>query len=314
MDIIRHQLLFGSEGLPLGILASKQQFTELQYLLSPEFRFGLAGFSRRRKRLLLGLFILASTLISLFAGPSAALLLIPTLRSDWPAGGASFWLTGDEDSLWPSTLTASSVGGPDCENPDIERLSDAALNSSGCIWAGYSSIAEAFRQRHFSPEIDLIVDDGVLKRNFVLRTKDEVAETWVLAIHMAVGVLSKNVANAWYDALIGISVSSWHHTLRYRIKNETVGSIESWVPAVRVDCGMTDSLFYNKSEVALEVCSFLLAYSLSRGHGANIGQVPRSPRIWCSPRFGLFDRNEDDQFLKHKCTMVTSSRRRAVER
>ena len=83
MDIIRHQLLFGSEGLPLGILASKQQFTEVQYLLSPELRFGLAGFSRRRKRLLFGLFILASTLISLFAGPSAALLLIPTQRSDW---------------------------------------------------------------------------------------------------------------------------------------------------------------------------------------------------------------------------------------
>ena len=263
MDIIRHQLLFGSEGLPLGILASKQQFTEVQYLLSPELRFGLAGFSRRRKRLLFGLFILTSTLISLFAGPSAALLLIPAQRSDWPAGGASFWLRGDEDSLWPSTLTASSVGGPDCEHPDIGRLSDETLNSSACIWAGYSSIAEAFRQRHFSPEIDLIVDDGVLKRNFVLRTRGEVAETWVLAIHMAVGVLSKNVANAWYDALKGISVSNWHHTLRYRIFNETVGSVESLVPAVRVDCDRIDSLFYNDSRAGLEVCSPFLAYSLS---------------------------------------------------
>lgn len=263
MDIIRHQLLFGSEGLPLGILASKQQFTEVQYLLSPELRVGLAGFSRRRKRLLFGLFILASTLISLFAGPSAALLLIPTQRSDWPAGGASFWLTGDEETLWPSTLTASSVGGSDCENHDVQRLNGGALNSSGCIWAGYASIAEAFRQRHLSSEIDLIVDDGVLKRNFVLHTRGEVAETWVLAIHMAVGVLSKNVANAWYDALKGISTSSWHHTIRYRIFNETVGSVESLVPAVRVDCDRTDPLFYNDSGGGLEVCSSFLAYSLS---------------------------------------------------
>ena len=187
--------------------------------MSPELRFGLAGFARRRKRLLFGLLILSSTLISLLAGPSAALLLIPTQRSDWPAGGASFWLTGDDDSLWPSTLTASSVGGSDCEHPNVERLSTEALNSSGCIWAGYSSLAEAFRQRHFSPGFDLIADDGVLKRDFVIRSKGEVAETWVLAIHMAVGVLSKNVANAWYDALRGISMSSWRYTLRYRVFN-----------------------------------------------------------------------------------------------
>ena len=166
------------------------------------------------------------------------------------------------------------MGGSDCEHPDIKRLSDEALNSSGCIWAGYSSIAEAFRQRHLNPEIDLIVDDGVLKRNFVLRTRGEVAETWVLAIHMAVGVLSKNVANAWYDALKGLSVSSWHHTLRYRIFNETVGSIESLVPAVRVDCDKIDSLFYNDTGLELEVSFPFLAYSLSQRDSANIGQVP----------------------------------------
>ena len=254
MDILRHQLL-GPEGLPLGILASKQQFTEMEYLISPEFRFGLAGFARRPKRLLFGLFILTSSLISLFAGPSAALLLIPTQRSNWPAGGASFWLAGDEDSLWPSRLTASSIGDPDCEHPTMQKLSTGALNSSGCIWAGYSSLAEAFQQRHFSSGIDLIIDDGVLKRDFVIRSKGEVAETWVLAIHVAVGVLSKNVAAAWYAALKGISVSSWHHTLRYRVFNETIGSVQSWLPAVRADCAITDSLFYNSSGFQLEVLS-----------------------------------------------------------
>ena len=197
MDVLRHQLLFGREGLPLGILASKQQLTKLEYLISPEFRFGLAGFADRRIRLLFGLLILTSSLISLFAGPAAALLLISTQRSNWPAGGASFWLAGDEDSLWPSKLTASSVGGADCENPNMQQMSTEALNSSGCVWAGYASLAEAFQQRHFSSDIELFVDDGVLKRGFVIRSEGEVEETWVLAIHMAVGVLSKNVAGAW---------------------------------------------------------------------------------------------------------------------
>ena len=254
MDMLRHQLLFGREGLPLGILASKQQFTQIGYLISPEFRFGLAGFANRRKRLLFGIFILTSSLISLFAGPSAALLLIPTRRSNWPAGGASFWLAGDNNSLWPSKLTASSTGPPDCEYPVLQNLSTEALISSGCIWAGYSSLAEAFKQRHFDDEKVLIVDDGVLKRDFVIRTKGEVLETWVLAIHMAVGVLSKNVGEAWYQALNGIAPSSWHHTLRYRLSNETVGSVQGWAPAVRADCAITDSLFYNSSNLQLEVC------------------------------------------------------------
>ena len=53
----------------------------------------------------------------------------------------------------------------------MERLSTEALNSSGCVWAGYSSLAEAFKQRHSSPVIDLTVDDGVLKRDFVYDRK-----------------------------------------------------------------------------------------------------------------------------------------------
>ena len=118
----------------------------------------------------------------------------------------------------------------------------------------------SLQARHSSPVIDLTVDDGVLKRDFVIRSKGEVAETWVLAIHMAVGVLSKNVANAWYDALKGLSVSSWHHTLRYRIFNQTVGSVQTWVPAVRADCSIYDSLSYNGSSVLLEVC--FASYSL----------------------------------------------------
>lgn len=54
MDIMRQQMLFGRDGLPLGLLASKQRFTQLEYIIFPAFRFGLAGFTRRRKRLLFG--------------------------------------------------------------------------------------------------------------------------------------------------------------------------------------------------------------------------------------------------------------------
>ena len=256
--ILRHQLLFGREGLPLGLLTTEKEFTKANYLLSPEFRFGLAGFVSYRKRLMLGLLILTSTLLSLFAGPSTALLLIPTLRDNWPAGGASFWLVGDDESLWPSNLIGSSVGESYCKNPSLQALSMEALGYSGCIWAGYAMLTAAFRQRHLNGKFDFVIDDGVLSREFRLREKGEVAETWVLGSNMAAGVLSKNVAEAWYQALQGISVSSMHHTIRYRIHNGTTGTFQSWAPAVRTRCNMIDLIYQNSSGLLQNVGSPLI--------------------------------------------------------
>ena len=252
-DFVRNQLLFGRNGLPLGFLASKQQFTDFKYLISPEFRFGLAGIPQRHRRLLFGLFILASSLISLFAGPAAALLLIPTQRSGWPAGGASFWLAGNDDILWPSKLTGQSVAGSICESPNLQKMSNEALNSSGCIWAGYSSLAETFKHRHLNNEIDIIVDDGVLKRDFEQRARGEVTETWVLASHLAVGVLAKDIARFWAQTLGEIRASDRHHKLRSRVLNETRGYVQAWVPAVRSRCAVYDPFFYNTSVRYLEV-------------------------------------------------------------
>lgn len=246
LDILRNQLLFRSEGLPLGILSAKQQFTEPKYLFSPEFRFGLAGFARHRQRLIFGILIVTISLVSLFAGPSAALLAIPTQRNDWPAGGASFWLVGNEDSLWPSKLTASNIGGAHCANPSIQMLETSALNSSGCVWAGFSPLAEAFKQSHLSIPLDVIIDDGVLRRESLVRPRGEVAETWVLASHVATGVLARNVAQYWYTTLVEIPASSSHHNLRYRFNNVTLGSVHSWVPAVRTRCETT-TVFANAS-------------------------------------------------------------------
>ena len=279
MDLLRHQLIFGREGLPLGLLASKHQFTELQYLVSPEFRFGVTGFAQRRKRVLFGVLIVASSLISLFAGPSAALLLLPTQRSDWPAGGASAWLSGDDELLWPSTLTASSVGGANCKNPSMNAINSVNLNTSACIWAGHSSLAAAFRQRHFDNEIDFVLGDGVIRRAFVIRSKGEVAETWVLGIHMAVGVLSKNIASAWYEALKWLPASNWHHTLRYRIFNETTISAQGWAPAVRSRCGTINYTrgFSNSSSLSLQVCSHCLESLSFSDFDADLGQYPELP-------------------------------------
>lgn len=252
LDVIRTQLVFGSSGLPLGLLSSKQSFPQVQYLLSPEFRFGLGGLTIR-KRLLFGLLILTSTVIALLAGPSAALLMIPTRKDSWPAGAASIWLKGDESTLWPSKVTGDDIGGPVCESPGSQVLTSYQLNFSGCVWAGSPYLAAAFRQIHFNIPRQLSIDDGLLKRDMIIRQRGDVHDTHVLTSHLSAGILSKLAGNRWYDALLHTHHSSKHYTLRYRARNLTMGITQSWLPAVRTRCRLNDPLSQNGSDV-LMVC------------------------------------------------------------
>lgn len=163
----------------------------------------------------------------------------------------------------------------------MQLLSTETMNYSGCIWAGFSPIAAAFKQRHFNNEVDLDVDDGVLRRRLVVRAKGKIEETWVLASHLAVGVFSKTMGEAWYEALQAISQSSWRHPLKYRIYNETIGSVQAPAPAVRTSCTIHAS-YGNHSTVDLAVCTMIQAHVSWQCICTDANQVPFSPRIWDS--------------------------------
>lgn len=51
------------------------------------------GPKQRWKRLGICLFVIIAGLLALFAGPAAALLMIPR-QMDWPVGGGIYWLNG----------------------------------------------------------------------------------------------------------------------------------------------------------------------------------------------------------------------------
>ena len=254
LDVLQSHLLFGPEGLPIGILASQQRFKDINYLVSPEFRFGLAGFSNHWKRAWFGLFLLALVLISIFAGPSAATLMIPTQRSNWPAGGASFSLANDNDALWPSSLTASSIGGSHCQSPDMQMLVTDSINMSGCIWAGYSAYVQAFKETHLNDEIDLLIDDGMIRRTIIINARGMVAETWVYTSHLTVGMFAEDASTiAWENAFKTIPGSSPLHTLQYQAYNQSMGFVASWIPVVRTRCNIYSPAYFNDSGEAFEV-------------------------------------------------------------
>ena len=153
--------------------------------------------------------------------------MIPALRYDWPAGGASFWLLGDDDTLWPSRLTNLSIGGAHCESPNLQALTTQAFNYPGCIWAGSSPIAEVFKQIHLREVERLHFDDGLFQREYISRPQSP--EQWVAASHMVVGLASKGLGGAWYHSMAETSISRKYQTLRYRARNETMGFVQSWV-------------------------------------------------------------------------------------
>ena len=256
IDVLRSQLLVGSEGLPLGILASQQRFKDLSYLISPEFRLGLAGFSSRWRRAGFALLLLAMALISIFAGPAAATLMVPTLRTGWGAGGASFWLKNDNDSLWPSELTAASIGGSHCQSPTVELLSNNPINMSGCIWSGYSLLEQAYKEAHLNDEIDLELEDGMIRWDMTINEKGWVAETWAMTSHLTIGMFTENIGTVgWYDALLSIPSSSLLHGLQYQERNETMAFVDSWVPVVRTSCNCYYPAFFNDSGETFDVCT-----------------------------------------------------------
>ena len=247
LDILHWELLSGPNGLPLGLLFSKQRFSEVQYLISPDFRFGLLGLSPWYKLLAFGLFIIISTLMPVFAGPAAALLLIPENHDDWPAGGASLWLAVNDDDLWPSRLTSAATGGPHCASPTPQNLTSEALSFVDCVWAGLSPLAEILKQAHDTVVDDLTIDDGILRRQFGLAERGISPETWVTAVHMAVGIFSRNAGQVWFQALLNVPFGSRFHTLRWRNQGGTSASIQKWTPVVRTTCNVVNAFFSNST-------------------------------------------------------------------
>lgn len=179
MDAIRHKLLFGKDGVPLGLLLSKAQFTDVSFLFSKDFRAGClltdfkVGPRIYCKRVLLALLIVTCSLVALFIGPSSAVLMIPTYFTAWPAGGARFWLNGD---LSPQTFDVDLVRDAQC----IRQGNSSALPNatdwtySSCPWAGYTGLSQFWRQRRAGLVQDVSYSLGTFVQDIRMAWTEEV--------------------------------------------------------------------------------------------------------------------------------------------
>ena len=147
-------------------------------------------------------------------GPSVAILVIPTTRPNWPGGGASLWLWGDNNSLWPSKLTNAHIGSSYCVSPDADTLGLEGLSTQDCIWSGFSPLLEFFKQAHLDLPTFFNYHDGIVSHNLVISPKEPPSQTFVYTIHLATGVILSNAAQLWYKAMTAIPngavITHWH--------------------------------------------------------------------------------------------------------
>jgi hypothetical protein len=237
MDALRHPLIFGQTGLPLGIITAKTRFVDAMYLITPEFRWGISGVPGWR-RIWLGLLIALCSGLSLLAGPSAALLLIPQRFTDWSAGGATYRIVGSSHLVWPQTLNADFIGGKHCRLPTEGLLFREPANHSSCIWIGHQSLKQSWQRLGIS---QLSTREGGLSRDMSIQyyTHSAAAFSVSLATCTAGDVLS----SLWWNAVLTTEQSRFYKNsrLRFRDRGATVAKVKTEMPVVRVSCTANDT-------------------------------------------------------------------------
>ncbi|KAL1860254.1 hypothetical protein Daus18300_009308 [Diaporthe australafricana] len=243
MDVLRQELLFGSTGLPLGILAAKTRFVDATFITSPDFRCGIRGLPRR-KAWFVGILIFLCSILALLSGPSSALLMLPQRHDDWPAGGATYFLVGTNESIWPSQLDKEAIGGVHCQTPSQGALEMQLLNMSSCVWAGYPSILQFFQSKHFNYKYSTItIQDGLVVRDMVIR------DEWAFAVHAPTCLYSEALSAIWYSAMFYAPSATpgsleKFANLQYRQRGGNVMTLPSLVPVVRTTCFMNSSVTF----------------------------------------------------------------------
>ena len=283
-DIIRRQAI-SDQGIPLGLLGAGIKFSQPSYLWSPAYAFGGLAVRSSTQRVRLMLVIALGCLLALFAGPSIALLLIPSFTDNWYAGGTSFYLIGKEDDLYPDILQARHAGGEACLNASTAVVTSASLNMSSCIWHGYTQLSEGLKDRKFDWQSNITLNDGISKRQILRQQSIATAsETWAVGVHLTTSMFSRAIADEWNVAIRWSTAAKSGRFSRYirAVDGQGAAAVSTWIPVVRVACFRFPS-FTNLTTVS----------RISEGsNGSSVtGDFPMSVPVSCFPdicsRLGL---------------------------
>lgn len=241
-DVLRNELLFGTDGLPLGFLSAPSRFQEASFWFSPDLWFGRKGIKSLRKKILMFSLVLTCTLLAVFSGPSSAVLMIPQWFTDWSGGGATFQIIGDTRTIWPDDLlNAEPCGRAKSQDGPLALL---GLINDTCATSSTAAIAQALQGGMFGDVYYPIeVTDGLIRRKITINLNGPNGpDTWAITPQLAPCVVSRVLSFIWRFGAIRSrmtdSVFSGYAKYRYRKREATMAVMESQVPVVRVSCSM----------------------------------------------------------------------------
>ncbi|KAF5251259.1 hypothetical protein FANTH_3694 [Fusarium anthophilum] len=254
---LRSEVMFGP-GLPLGFLISGYSFSSISYLLSPEFLGGLKqswgqpmSVRDKFKRRCFVVLIIVGCFLALLAAPATAVLMIPRVK-DWNIGGGIYWLTGDNDTLWPTSIDANYYAGIDCANDANPFLSPQ------CPSSGYMPLFHHFENwwiLHGRAINHEVLDPFLRKTLYTRPALIKEANTWAFTTHHATAVLQDSVRGMHFMAVEHLSREfpsrkpfpdhlKWASKQRYEVQTH--------VPAARVLCNAHDMMNLNGNDLKVK--------------------------------------------------------------
>ncbi|KAF4956006.1 hypothetical protein FGADI_4179 [Fusarium gaditjirri] len=251
---LRSEVMFGP-GLPLGLLVSGFSFSSISYLVSPEFLGGLKQswgqpmsprdkFKRRGFVVL----IIVGCLLALLAAPATAALMIPRVK-DWNIGGGIYWLTGENNTLWPTSIDAEYYAGVDC-------TTDASpFINQQCPSAGYMPLFHHFDNwwiLHANAIDHEVLDPFIRKTLYTRPAQIREANTWAYTTHQATAILQDAVRGIHFNAVEHLSrefPSQKPFADHLKLASHQRYEVETHVPAARVLCNAHDIMDLNGNDL-----------------------------------------------------------------
>ncbi|KAM7187490.1 hypothetical protein V8F20_010939 [Naviculisporaceae sp. PSN 640] len=231
VDLVRYFLVYKPLGVPLGLLGAGSRYGDMKYLLSKELHAIWKTKYRLWAKVAVFMGIIFFCSMANLVGPSSAILLIPRNHT-WTVADFAFHVNGTrEDHLWPTTLTADHIGGPNCGPGAVDQFKRA-----DCVSGGYAGLANYFRPFIAYPvnqNFEFNIQDSRTNRVLFGSTRHTLAnhftETWTLAPHAATVAVSEPLRSGWNQYLYSVN----HN---FRFASERSVKVQSTSSAVRAAC------------------------------------------------------------------------------
>jgi hypothetical protein len=193
-------------------------------------------------RFIFAAMVLISSLIALFVGPSAALLMIPTTYTAWPAGGADFWMN---EGLFPTSFDINLLGNENgtCTGSavDLSAALPGDWRYADCPWAGWTYLSESLAQRYLGP-IGISYQYGTFTQSLNTSVSEhpptvESTRAGAIASNLAMGAYLRNLA-FWWNIAVGINnvVPSGYGLRNLQYSGNSRLLVKSSMPLVRTQC------------------------------------------------------------------------------